>query len=241
MKPAIKTKDLTVIYDDFLALNRVDFECKDGEFVAIVGKSGSGKSSLLNALAGFIPYSGKIQMPGNIGYVFQDHALFPWMTVEGNIAFGLQNLKSKDKKERVNEMVRRIGMANLLKRYPNQLSGGQVQRVALARAIAPDPDVLLMDEPYGALDHHTRDQMQDWLLSVWRESRKSVLFVTHYVEEAIFLADRILVLHDKSFVSEFTVSFPRPRKTDIRFTDRFSKLKHDILASMRNGQPTDIS
>ena len=228
----IQVLGMSISYDTQRVLDHVDFQCDNGEFVAIVGESGTGKSSFLNALAGFIPYDGRIDISKSVGYVFQSYALFPWMTVAGNIRFGLAKLSRREQKERTKRMLERIEMLDLLKRYPSQLSGGQVQRVALARAIAPDPEVLMMDEPYGALDHHTRDKMQSWLLSVWGESRKTVLFVTHYIEEAIFLADRIVVLSKRKFVADIAVPFSRPRTNELRFTERFLDVKQSILSHM---------
>lgn len=228
----ISAAGVSVSYGDISVLEDVDFACNSGEFVAIVGKSGAGKSSCLKALAGLIPSRGKIHVPSHLGYVFQEYALFPWMTVRGNIEFGLKALARRKRRDRVAQMLKKIHMADLADRYPCQLSGGQVQRVALARALAPDPDALLMDEPYGAIDHHTRERMQDWLLSIWRETRKTVLFVTHYVEEAIFLADRIVVVRDKHFVADLDVPFSRPRQPELRFSDRLLEMKHKVLDHM---------
>lgn len=232
--PTIRVRRVSVRYDDFEALQDVNFECLNGEFVSIVGRSGTGKSSFLNALAGFVPYTGTIEVPQSLGYVFQSHALFPWMTVAKNIAFGLGDIARPERRRLVRELLERIEMVDFANRYPNELSGGQVQRVALARALAPDPEVLLMDEPYGALDHHTRDRMQDWLLSVWNDTRKTVLFVTHYIEEAIFLADRIVVVNERKFVTDMRVPFERPRHNDLRFTERFLDVKHAVLDYMES-------
>jgi len=230
----VRVTSLSVRYGDFQALDQVDFHCSHGEFVSIVGKSGTGKSSFLNALAGFIPYEGTVIVPASLGYVFQSYALFPWMTVEQNVAFGLAGMPRPDRRKRVGDLLQRIEMAELSKRYPAELSGGQVQRVALARALAPDPALLLMDEPYGALDHHTRERMQSWLLSVWEDSNKTVLFVTHYIDEAIFLADRVVVLTDKRFVADLRVPFSRPRSQDLRFSERFLDVKHEVLDYMES-------
>ena len=232
----LTAKNVSVSYGDFLALDGVDFECKEGEFIAIVGKSGCGKSSLLNAIAGFIPYKGEIKVSESIGYVFQNYALFPWMTVRKNIEFGLGKINRTARRKLTDELLEQVDMKDNEKRYPQQLSGGQVQRVALARALAPNPDVLLMDEPYGALDHHTRDKMQDWLLSIWSKSKKTVLFVTHYIEEAIFLADRIIVLNEKKFIADIKVPFARPRKDDLRFSESFLDMKVVVLNHMENSK-----
>lgn len=230
----IRVTQLSVAYNDFIALDTIDFKCKDGEFVSLVGKSGTGKSTFLNALSGFVPYQGKVEIRASVGYVFQNYALFPWMNVEKNIEFGLAGMERSQRRRRVREMLERIEMAEYARRFPSQLSGGQVQRVALARALAPDPDVLLMDEPYGALDHHTRDKMQDWLLNVWNESRKTVLFVTHYIEEALFLSDRVIVIRNKGFVADVNVPFARPRCDDLRFSERFLDMKHTVLDYMQD-------
>ncbi len=228
----IEVEGLSIAYGRYQALERVDFACRDGEFVAIVGRSGSGKSSFLNAIAGLLPYEGKVRVLESMGYVFQRHALFPWMTVEENIGFGLAHLAPRERRERIAEMLKRIELEGLCKRYPSQLSGGQVQRVALARALAPDPEILLMDEPYGALDHLTRERMQGWLLSVWQETQKTVLFVTHYIEEAVFLADRIVVVRDMHFVEDIEVPFARPRHEDVRYMERFLDVKHEVVDYM---------
>lgn len=233
-KEYIKVDNVSISYGKYRALNKISFECRDGEFISIVGRSGSGKTTFLNALAGFVPYEGYIKMPKSIGYVFQQFALFPWMTVEKNIAFGLGYMSRLECKKRVDEMLKQVDMIDFKKRYPNQLSGGQVQRVALARSLAPNPDVLLMDEPYGSLDHHTRDKMQDWLLSIWKESRKTILFVTHYVEEAIYLSDRIIIIRDKKSVQNVQVPFSRPRTNELRFSERFLDMKLQILNFMEN-------
>jgi ABC-type nitrate/sulfonate/bicarbonate transport system ATPase subunit len=232
--PVIEVSGLGISYGRRRVLDAVDFRCGHGEFVAIVGRSGTGKSSFLNAIADFIPYEGTIAVAATCGYVFQSFSLFPWMTVEDNIAFGLLSQPASLRRSRVGEMLARIEMSEYARRYPMQLSGGQVQRVALARALAPDPAILLMDEPYSSLDHLTREKMQSWLLSLWNEMRKTVLFVTHYIEEAIFLADRVVVLRDGRFVKDIAVPYSRPRHDDLRFTERFLDFKHLILDHMGN-------
>jgi ABC-type polar amino acid transport system ATPase subunit len=157
------------------------------------------------------------------------------LTVAGNTAFGLAEMPTARRERRVSEILARIEMTAFGKRYPAELSGGQVQRVALARSLAPNPQVLLMDEPYAALDHHTREAMQEWLLSVWGSEKKTVIFVTNYIEEAIYLADRLFVLHEHRIAASFDVPFERPRRADQRFTPEFLALKHAVLAAMTRG------
>jgi NitT/TauT family transport system ATP-binding protein len=230
--PAIIIENMSVYYEKKPVLKEVSFKVNPGEFIAIVGRSGSGKTTILNAISGLIAYKGIIQCDVNLGYVFQNYALFPWMTVSQNIHFGLENMDVKSKSDRVKEIMQKTGISNFANRYPNQLSGGQIQRVALGRALAPDPELLLMDEPYAALDYHTREEMQKWLLNVWENSRKTVLFVTHSIEEALFLADRIIVITDGIFLIDEVLPFERPRNNDIRFTASFNETKQRVIQAM---------
>jgi ABC-type nitrate/sulfonate/bicarbonate transport system ATPase subunit len=228
----ISVKNLSVYHDGCCALKDVHFEAGEGEFVAIVGKSGSGKTTFLYALARFIPYSGEVNVPRTIGMVFQHYAVFPWFTASENIAFGLENETKEKRNQIVREHLRLAELEDKKDKYPAELSGGQVQRIALARSLAHNPEVLLMDEPYGALDAYTRGKMQQWLLDVWATRKKTVVFVTHNIEEAVFLADRVLVLNDYRFTQEFIVPFQRPRNEEIKFVPEFSRLRKEIFESI---------
>jgi NitT/TauT family transport system ATP-binding protein len=190
---------------DVVALADIDLEIARGEFVCLLGPSGCGKSTLLNAIAGFSPpSSGEISVRGRAvsapgpdrGMVFQEYALFPWMTVAQNVAFGLEikRVPREAIARRVGELLASFGLGEFRDRFPKELSGGLSQRVAIARVLALDPPILLMDEPFGALDALTRRNLQDELLRVWADSGKTIVFVTHSIEEAIYLADRVVVM-----------------------------------------------
>jgi NitT/TauT family transport system ATP-binding protein len=209
------------------ALDPISASIKPGEFVAVVGPSGCGKSTLLYMLGGFVPVSsGRIVVNGarvtgpgpDRGPVFQEFALFPWRTVLENILFGLQEQKvpkaeARTRALRLVEMVHLKGYEHL---YPKELSGGMKQRVAIARTLAYNPDILLMDEPFGALDAHTRTMLQDELLAIWERETKTVLFVTHAVDEAVYLADRVLVMTAAPgrIKADIAIDLPRPRRRD---------------------------
>ena len=190
---------------EVIALKGITLSISNGEFVSILGPSGCGKSTLLNAIAGFsLPTSGRlvangveVTLPGpDRGMVFQEYALFPWMTVADNISFGLKIKKLPKQKirERVDALLVKLQLQDFRERFPKDLSGGMKQRVAIARVLALDPPMMLMDEPFGALDALTRRNLQDELLRIWMEFRKTVIFVTHSIEESIYLADRVVVM-----------------------------------------------
>ncbi len=231
-KVLIQVQNLFVSYGDVPVLKDINFEINEGEFVSIVGTSGCGKSTLLYALAGFIESRGHIQMPSELGVVFQNYAVFPWMTVAGNIAFGLHRLPAEKRDKIVQHHLSLIGLEQHADKYPGQLSGGQTQRVALARALAPNPQVIFMDEPFGALDMFTRDKMQNWLEQVWENDNKTVLFVTHNIEEAIYLSDRIMILNNESGLMNIDVPFARPRLKEMKFSQEFVQLKRKILEQL---------
>lgn len=223
-KNGLIAKNLCVYYDNTLILDNLKLAVKPNEFVAIVGQSGCGKTTLLNAIAGFISYKGHIKKPKKIGIVFQNHAVFPWLTIYENIAF------SDKAHNKILHYIKMIDLLDKKDRYPFELSGGQRQRVALARTLASRPDLILMDEPYGALDIYNREKMQQWLLKIWAKEKKTILFVTHSIEEAIYLADRVIVMKNKKIIQKIKVNILRPRKSDIKFTKEFVNLKKHIAS-----------
>lgn len=205
------------------ALMDINLELAANEFVCIVGPSGCGKSTLLRLVAGLLePSSGTIQFatekPTNkqrTAMIFQEHGLFPWMTVLENMAFGLemQNVRKSERESRAYEFVEKLGLTGFAHRYPHELSGGMRQRVGIARAWLADADILLMDEPFGALDAQTRLLLQEELLRIWKDERKTVLYVTHDIEEAILLGDRVLIMSSRpgQILEELPIPLARPR------------------------------
>ena len=226
---------------EVVALNGVDFDIKENEFICVIGPSGCGKSTLLNIIAGLLePTSGQILVDGkpingtgtDRGVVFQQYALFPWLTVKKNVEFGLK-LKGLSKEECDTIAMKYLKMVELEKfadSYPKELSGGMKQRVAIARAYAMNPEVLLMDEPFGALDAQTRTQLQSELLKAWQEENKTCFFVTHDIEEAIVLATRVVIMSARpgriKEVVDIDIPYPRDQETKMR--DRFIELKNHI-------------
>lgn len=228
------------------ALAGIDLEVPEGEFAALLGPSGCGKSTLLNLLAGFEAPSGgsltvdnqAVRKPGpDRGVVFQEAALLPWLSVWENVVFGpkVQGLRAGDYEARALEMLEICGLTSFRHHLPVQLSGGMRQRVGIARVLALDPRVLLMDEPFGALDAQTRLTMQELLLSVWQRLRTTVIFVTHDIDEAILLADRIYVMSARPgrIQSRITVPLERPRTIDTTTSAEFNALKREIMHQMR--------
>ncbi len=231
-----------------VALEDISLEVDEGEFLVILGASGCGKTTLLRIIAGLeLPTEGKVLVGGNEvhgpgrdrGMVFQSYTSFPWLTVRKNIEFGLKlrDVDRDERRDKVDEYIRKVGLKDFEKSYPHQLSGGMNQRVAIARTLANDPDVLLMDEPFGALDAQTRWQMQELLLHVWDTEKKTVIFVTHDVEEAVFLADRICILATKpgriKKFEDVTGELGRPRDLSVKTTKEFADLERDVLAIIR--------
>ena len=243
----IEIRDVSLAYDTpagrVQGVQEVSLDIERSEFLCLLGPSGCGKSTLLNIIAGFIaPTDGEIRIGGkrvdghgmDRGVVFQDFAqLFPWRTALGNVAFGLEMKGvAKDEREKIAlEQLRLVKLDKFEKSYPHHLSGGMQQRVAIARALAYNPAVLLMDEPFAALDALTRDEMQRLLADVWRETRKTVVYVTHNVSEAVYLADRVIVMtpHPGTVKAEIAIDLPRPRNPlSIEFLDYQKRLLREL-------------
>ena len=224
------------------ALAPTTLEIDDGEFASIVGPSGCGKSTLFNIISGLLrPTAGRVFLDerdvtgqtGRVGYMLQKDLLLPWRTVTQNIVLGASltgRVTRKDKEEAV-ALARRYGLGEFVDHYPHALSGGMRQRVALMRTLAVHKDVMLLDEPFGALDSQTRLRMQQWLLDVWHDQERTVLFITHDVDEAIFLSDRVHVMSARpgAFRASFDIDLPRPRSIDILTSDAFIEMKREIL------------
>jgi ABC-type nitrate/sulfonate/bicarbonate transport system ATPase subunit len=244
------------------ALENINFEIEDafspagrdiGEFRVLLGPSGCGKSTLLRLIAGLdradsgevLVNDQQVSGPGkDRGMVFQKYTSFPWLTVAGNIAYGLKinGVPGEKAKETVAQLIQAIGLSGFEKAYPETLSGGMQQRVAIARTLALRPSVILMDEPFGALDAQTRSEMQQLLLKVWDETASTILFVTHDVEEAIYLADRIFIMsaHPGTIIEDVQVPFDRPRDLGLKQRNEFHDLQNYVLGRLRkapgNGQ-----
>jgi NitT/TauT family transport system ATP-binding protein len=238
----ISIKNVSRSYGSTQALGDVSFSISPGEFCCIVGPSGCGKTTLLRVIAGLEdPDSGSVLIDGDPvtdpgldrGMVFQEYALFPWRTVRGNIRFGLEQPACccPDCEARVQELIDLVGLDGFEDAYPKELSGGMKQRVGIARALAPDPEILLMDEPFGNVDARTRDRMHSELLDIWSQTQQTVVFVTHDIDEAVTLADRVVVLDaDPGTVqSTFSIDIERPReRTAPEFVDYVARLREEI-------------
>lgn len=239
----LEIRDVVQRFEGTEALTRTSLAVPDGEFVSIVGPSGCGKSTLFNIVSGILrPTSGQVLLdqrditarPGHVGYMLQKDLLLPWKTALENITLGaaLTRRVTRNDREQAAILASRYGLGDFLNHYPHAMSGGMRQRVALMRTLAFARDVMLLDEPFGALDSQTRMEMQQWLLGVWAEQRSTLLFVTHDVDEAIFLADRVVVMSSRPgrIRQVFDVGLPRPRELDTLTDPRFTALKRDIFA-----------
>lgn len=258
-QPKLRVENLSYAYflereeQEFLAFENVSLDLADGEFVCVVGPSGCGKTTLLNVVAGLLPYeSGRLLVDGaqvrgpdtTRAMVFQNASLLPWRTVEGNVRYGMEMqriLSAGEMDQRVAKFIALVGLAGFEKRYPSELSGGMQQRANLARALATDPQVMLLDEPFAALDAQTREFMQAEVLKIWEASRKTVLFITHQIDEAVFLADRVIVMGTRPghIKREFSIPFARPRalslKRDTRFLAQCDAVWAEIEDEARRG------
>lgn len=251
--PAVRFHDLAISFDlkgggVYRAVTGIDFDVASGEFVAVVGPTGCGKSTLLNAAAGLLkPANGRVDIFGQAldglnlrsGYLFQQDALMPWKTALDNVAVALepQGVPAREARERAHAWLARVGLRAFADRYPHMLSGGQKKRVALAQMLIRDPEILLMDEPFGPLDAQTRQIMGNLLLELWAANRKAVMFITHDLEEAIALADRVVVMSAgpaAGIVADYPVRLARPRDiAEIRLEPAFHQIQKEIWASLR--------
>ncbi|MBI1259693.1 MAG: ATP-binding cassette domain-containing protein [Chloroflexi bacterium] len=232
--------------DEVVAVDDLSLHVDDREFISIVGPSGCGKSTLLRVVAGLIrPDSGSVLLDGqpitqpgaDRGMVFQTYTLFPWLTVQGNVEYGprLKRLPSAERQRIVSEHIAAVGLNGFERSYPKELSGGMMQRVAIARALANDPKVLLMDEPFGALDAQTRSIMQEMLVTLWQQTPKTILFITHDIDEALFLSDRVYVMTARPgrIKLMLDVRLPRPRTLEMTTTPEFIEQKRVILEAIK--------
>ncbi|MEM5310651.1 ABC transporter ATP-binding protein [Paraburkholderia sp. JHI869] len=251
IREKIVARDLSLTYTNaqtdthHTVLKRFDLSVREGEFLSLLGPSGCGKSTFLNVLAGLTPpTSGDIRVDGEpvgavrqkLGFVFQGYALFPWRTVRRNVEAGLEirGMKRAERRREAERFLHLVGLLEFADHYPHQLSGGMRQRVAIARALAYGPEILLMDEPFGALDAQTRELLQQELLAIWEQSATTVVFVTHSIDEAIFLSNRIAILgRGPGRVKEIIdVDLPRPRDAALRHSAAFVALRQRAWASL---------
>ncbi len=246
MTSILSVRGLERRFGETLALQSTDLDVAENDFITILGPSGCGKSTLLRIVAGLdtqtageVLLEGKrITGPGaDRGMVFQSYTLFPWLTVLENVCFGLRErgLPVSQQHEIANDFLRKVGLVGFEKHFPKQLSGGMQQRVAIARALANDPRILLMDEPFGALDHQTRELMQELLLGIWESQKKTVLFVTHDIDEAVFMGSRVVAMSARPgrIKCDLTVPLAHPRHYSVKTTPVFSELKARLTEEIR--------
>lgn len=249
----LEIKQLSKVFQgnagEVTALDRIDLDVKTGEFVSIVGTSGCGKSTLLSIIAGLTDYTSgsmllnghPVEGPGSDrAVVFQSDATFPWLSVEKNIQYGMkvQKVPRAEQEIKTNELLNLLGLEKFRNSYPRELSGGMRKRIDIGRAYAAEPDILLMDEPFGALDVVTRETMQDELLRIWSERKRTVIFVTHDLEEAMYLSDRIILLSPRPGRLKKVIELPfaRPRTPELRESREFYELRNELRKIMNGGE-----
>ncbi|MCD2499328.1 MULTISPECIES: ABC transporter ATP-binding protein [Microbacterium] len=253
--PKISVQDVSRVYPlkdkDFIALDHVSLDVGDNEFITVVGPSGCGKSTLMNILAGLETPSGggafvdgiPVRGPGpDRGMIFQQYALFPWLTVRKNVEFGLRVAKvpAAQRRERAEHYIRLVGLEQFADALPKMLSGGMKQRCAIARAYAVNPSLLLMDEPFGALDALTRVRLQEQLLDTWSQDKRTVMFITHDVDEAVILANRVVVMAARPgrIHEVIDVDLPYPRDESVRLSPEFAELRNRVWRAVYHQNPT---
>lgn len=255
--PKISVREVSRVFslgkEQFIALDRVSLDVADNEFVTVVGPSGCGKSTLMNILAGLdAPTSGQALVDDRVvdgpgperGVIFQQYALFPWLSVRQNVEFGLKmsGVAKAERRERAEHFIEMVGLTQFADALPKMLSGGMKQRCAIARAYAVNPSILLMDEPFGALDALTRVKLQEQLLQTWSKEKRTVMFITHDVDEAVILANRVIVMAARPgrIFDIVDIDLPYPRTEEVRMSQRFSELRNHIWQSVYH-QDTDVA
>jgi ABC-type nitrate/sulfonate/bicarbonate transport system ATPase subunit len=251
MNPKLQLRDITMTFrarrgGEIIAVDNLSLDVAEREFITIVGPSGCGKSTLLRVVAGLVrPARGDVLLDGrhvtgpgaDRGMVFQSYTLFPWLTVQGNVEFGprLKHMPAAERARLAREYIEMVGLQGFERSYPKELSGGMMQRVAIARALANDPEVLLMDEPFGALDAQTRSIMQELLVTIWQRTPKTILFVTHDIDEALFLGDRVYIMTARPgrIKQMLDVHLPRPRTGELTTDPRFIEHKRAVLDAIK--------